>query len=102
MRDLVDDLVVLTGVPAAAGTAALHTVRELLRQSYDCCEFSTVVVMHSLIAAEIVLRDRIPGAGKKSLQKFIEQGADAGILTAARQEEYLDYGLKIRNGMAPT
>jgi hypothetical protein len=46
-----------------------------------------------------VLRDRIPGAGKKPLRKLIEQGADAGILTA-RQAEYLDYGRKIRNGMA--
>jgi hypothetical protein len=46
-----------------------------------------------------VLRDRIPGAGKKPLRKLIEQGADAGILTA-RQAEYLAYGRKIRNGMA--
>ncbi|WP_327328769.1 hypothetical protein OG735_41650 (plasmid) [Streptomyces sp. NBC_01210] len=98
MHDLVEDLVVPTGVPEAAATV-LRTARELLRQSYYCYEFSTVAVMHSLIAVEIVLRDRIPGAGKKPLQKLIEQGADVGILTA-RQAEYLDYGRQIRNGMA--
>jgi hypothetical protein len=98
MHDLVEDLVVPTGVPEAAATV-LRTARELLRQSYYCYEFSTVAVMHSLIAVEIVLRDRIPGADKKPLQKLIEQGADAGILTA-RQAEYLDYGRQIRNGMA--
>ncbi|MFD3504334.1 hypothetical protein [Streptomyces sp. NPDC058678] len=87
-----------TGVPEAAATV-LRTARELLRRSYYCYEFSTVAVMHSLIAVEIVLRDRIPGPGKKPLQKLIEQGADAGILTA-RQAEYLDYGRQIRNGMA--
>ncbi|MFF0067000.1 hypothetical protein ACFYRC_36955, partial [Streptomyces sp. NPDC005279] len=80
MHDLVEDLVVPTGVPEAAATV-LGTARELLRQSYYCYGFSTVAVMHSLIAVEIVLRDRIPGAGKKPLQKLIEQGAGAGILT---------------------
>ncbi|MER5853596.1 hypothetical protein ABT126_43525 [Streptomyces sp. NPDC002012] len=98
MHDLVEDLVVPTGVPEAAATV-LRTARELLRQSYYCYEFSTVAVMHSLIAVGIVLRDRIPGAGKKPLQKLIQQGADAGTLTA-RQAEYLDYGRQIRNGMA--
>ncbi|MEU3620038.1 hypothetical protein ABZ725_48320 [Streptomyces sp. NPDC006872] len=48
---------------------------------------------------EIVLRDRIPDAGKKPLYQVIKQGADDGILTA-RQAEYLDYGRQIRNGMA--
>jgi hypothetical protein len=47
--------------------------------------------MHSLIAVEIVLRDRIPDAGKKPLHGLIKQGATDGILTA-RQAEYLDYG----------
>ncbi|WP_260848452.1 hypothetical protein [Streptomyces sp. SLBN-118] len=61
-----------TGVPEAAATV-LCTARELLRQSYYCYEFSTVAVMHSLIAVEIVLRDRIPGAGKKPRQRLIEQ-----------------------------
>ncbi|WP_331756402.1 hypothetical protein [Streptomyces sp. NBC_01568] len=98
MHDLVEDLVVPDGVPEAAATV-LRTVRELLRQSYYCYEFSTVAVMHSLIAVEIVLRDRIPGAGKKPLHQLIKQGADTGILTA-RQAEYLDDGRKIRNGMA--
>ncbi|MER6119783.1 hypothetical protein [Streptomyces sp. NPDC001743] len=51
------------GAPAAAATV-LRTARELLRQSYYCYEFSTVAVMHSPIAVEIVLRDRIPDAGK--------------------------------------
>ncbi|WP_329402857.1 hypothetical protein OG523_01270 [Streptomyces virginiae] len=41
--------------------------------------------MHSLIAVEIVLRDRIPGAGKKPLQQLIKQGADTGILTARQR-----------------
>lgn len=98
MHDLVEDLVVPTGVPEAAATV-LRTARELLRQSYYCYEFSTVAVMHSLIAVEIVLRDRIPGAGTKPLFQLIRQGADAGTLTA-RQAEYLDYGKQIRNGMA--
>lgn len=61
MHALVEDLVVPDGVPEAAATV-LRTARELLRQSYYCYEFSTVAVMHSLIAVEIVLRDRIPGA----------------------------------------
>ncbi|MFE0678665.1 hypothetical protein [Streptomyces sp. NPDC058867] len=86
------------GVPEAAVTV-LRTARELLRQSYYCYEFSTVAVMHSLIAVEIVLRDRIPDAGKKSLNQLIKQGTTDGILTA-RQAEYLDYGRQIRNGMA--
>ncbi|MGW0615871.1 hypothetical protein [Streptomyces sp. NPDC002788] len=86
------------GVPEAAATV-LRTARELLRQSYYCYEFSTVAVMHSLIAVEIVLRDRIPDAGKKPLHQLIKQGAADGVLTA-RQAEYLDYGRQIRNGMA--
>ncbi|MFE2159960.1 hypothetical protein ACFW9M_19355 [Streptomyces lydicus] len=45
------------GAPEAAATV-LRTARELLRQSYYCYEFSTIAVMHSLIAVEIVLRDR--------------------------------------------
>lgn len=98
MHDLVEDLVVPDGVPEAAATV-LRTARELLRQSYYCYEFSTVAVMHSLIAVEIVLRDRIPDAGKKPLHGLIKQGAADGVLTA-RQAEYLDYGRQIRNGMA--
>ncbi|WP_329449269.1 DUF4145 domain-containing protein (plasmid) [Streptomyces sp. NBC_01426] len=89
MHDLVEDLVVPDGVPEAAATV-LRTARELLRQSYYCYEFSTVAVM---------LRDRIPGAGKKPLHQLIKQGADTGVLTV-RQAEYLDYGRQIRNGMA--
>ncbi|MGW1925684.1 hypothetical protein ACWCQ0_41530 [Streptomyces massasporeus] len=94
----VEDLVVPVGVLEAAATV-LRTARELLRQSYCCYEFSTVAVMHSLIAVEIVLRDRIPDAGKKLLHQLIKQGAVDGILTT-RQAEYLDYGRQIRNGMA--
>ncbi|MFE3788496.1 hypothetical protein [Streptomyces goshikiensis] len=70
MHDLVEDLVVPDAVPEAAATV-LRTARELLRQSYYY-EFSTVAVMHSLIAVEIVLRDRIPGAGKKPLHQLIK------------------------------
>jgi hypothetical protein len=98
MHDLVEDLVVPDGVPEAAATV-LRTTRELLRQSYYCYEFSTVAVMHSLIAVEIVLRARIPDAGKKPLHQLIKQGTAGGVLTA-RQAEYLDYGRQIRNGMA--
>jgi hypothetical protein len=98
MHDLVEDLVVPAGAPEAAATV-LRTARELLRQSYYCYEFSTVAVMHSLIAVEIVLRDRIPDAGKKPLHQLIKRGAADGILTA-RQAEYLDCGRQIRNGMA--
>jgi hypothetical protein len=86
------------GVPEAAATV-LRTARELLRQSYYCYEFSTVAVMHSLIAVEIVLRDRIPEAGKKPLHDLVEQGAADGILTA-RQAACLDHGRRIRNGVA--
>ncbi|MFF6786984.1 hypothetical protein [Streptomyces sp. NPDC012510] len=98
MHDFVEDLVVPDGVPEAAA-AVLRTARELLCQSYYCYEFSTVAVLHSLIAVEIVLRDRIPDAGTKPLFQLIKQGAADGVLTA-RQEEYLDYGRQIRNGMA--
>ncbi|MFV0131624.1 hypothetical protein ACLGI4_28685 [Streptomyces sp. HMX112] len=52
--------------------------------------------MHSLIAVEIVLRDRITDAGTKPLFQLIKQGVEAGVLTA-RQAEYLDYGRKTRN-----
>jgi hypothetical protein len=76
MHQLVEDLVVPDGVPESAAT-----------------------VLHSLIAVESVLRDRIPDAGKKPLQKVIEQGAASGLLTA-RQAEFLDDGRKIRNRMA--
>ncbi|MFJ3818135.1 hypothetical protein [Streptomyces sp. NPDC090056] len=72
MHDLVEDLVVPDGVAEAAATV-LRTARELLRQSYYCYEFSTVAVMHSLIAVEIVLRDRIPDAGTKPLFQLIKQ-----------------------------
>ncbi|WP_030196274.1 hypothetical protein [Streptomyces sp. NRRL S-87] len=41
MHDLVEDLVVPDGVPQAAASV-LRTARELLRQSYNCYEFSTV------------------------------------------------------------
>lgn len=58
-----------------------------------------MAVMHSLIAVEIVLRDRIPGASKKPLHQLIKQRAETGVLTA-RQAEYLDYGRQIANGMA--
>ncbi|WP_024759779.1 hypothetical protein [Streptomyces exfoliatus] len=98
MQDLVEDLVVPGGVPEAVATV-LCTARELLRQSYNCYEFSTVAVMHSLIAVEIVLRDRIPDAATKPLFQLIKQGADADILTE-RQAECLDCGRRIRNGMA--
>ncbi|MEV5906249.1 hypothetical protein AB0L81_41310, partial [Streptomyces sp. NPDC052127] len=55
--------------------------------------------MHTLIAVEVVLRDRIPEAGKKPLHGLIKQGATDGMLTE-RQAEPLDCGRKIRNGQA--
>ncbi|MER7576769.1 hypothetical protein [Streptomyces sp. NPDC126514] len=64
MRDLVEDLVVPTGVLEAAAPAP-RAARELLRQSYCCYEFSAPAVMHSVVAVEIVLRDRIPDAGRR-------------------------------------
>ncbi|MFF7183332.1 hypothetical protein [Streptomyces sp. NPDC008121] len=64
MHDLVEDLVVPDGIPEAPATV-LRMARELLRQSYYCYEFSTVAVMHSLIAVEIVLRDRIRERARK-------------------------------------
>ncbi|WP_240810987.1 hypothetical protein [Streptomyces tendae] len=76
----------------------LRTARELLRQSYYSYEFSTVAVMHSLIAVEIVLRDRIPDAGTKPASSSNRAPTTAAL--TARQAEYLDYGRKIRNGMA--
>ncbi|MEU1371973.1 hypothetical protein ABZ454_38680 [Streptomyces sp. NPDC005803] len=88
------------GAPEGAATV-LRTARELLRQSYYCYEFSTVAVMHSLIAVEIVLRDRTPDAGKKPLLDLIKQGAAADGILTARQAEYLDFfDRQIRNGMA--
>jgi hypothetical protein len=78
MHDLVEDLVVPADVPEAAATV-MRTARELLRQSYYCYEFSTVAVMHSLIAVEIVLRDRIPDADKKPLRGLIKQGSADGM-----------------------
>ncbi|MFI8365203.1 hypothetical protein ACIGD1_34250 [Streptomyces sp. NPDC085612] len=56
--------------------------------------------MDRVRAPTVTTHHRIPGrAGKKPLQKLIQQGADSGVLTA-RQAQYLDYGRKIRNGMA--
>ncbi|MGI5371847.1 hypothetical protein [Streptomyces iakyrus] len=55
--------------------------------------------MHSLIAVEIVLRARLPDAGKGATAPAQQQGAAYGILTA-RHAEYLDHGRQIRNGMA--
>jgi hypothetical protein len=98
MHDLAWDPVVPVGVPEAAAMV-LRTARELLRQSYSWYEFSTVAVMHSLIAVEIMLRDRIPDAGTKPLFQLVKRGADASV-RRVRQAEYLDYGRQIRNGMA--
>ncbi|WP_238427348.1 hypothetical protein [Streptomyces adustus] len=98
MHDLVQDLVVPAGVPDAAATV-LNTARELLRQSYFCYEFSTVAVLHSLIAVEMVLRSKVPNAGKAPLQRLIKQAADSGLLTAD-QADLLDTGREIRNKMA--
>jgi hypothetical protein len=58
--------------------ALLRTARELLSQSYHCYEFSTAAVMHSLTAVEIVLRDRIPEAGKQPLHQLIKQALSMG------------------------
>ncbi|WP_190031801.1 hypothetical protein [Streptomyces goshikiensis] len=89
MHDLVEDLVVPDAVPEAAATV-LRTARELLRQSYYCYEFSTVAVMHSLIAVEIALRDCIPGAGKKPLHQLIKQGTHTGAVPAIPKRSAAD------------
>lgn len=98
MHRLVDDLIVPDEVPAAAATV-LRTARELLRHSYFCYEFSTVAVLHSLIAVEMVLREKVPGAGTKPLKQLIRMGAGSGLLTA-EQASMLDTGREIRNRMA--
>jgi hypothetical protein len=98
MHALVEDLVVPEGAPPAA-VSVLTTARELLRHSYYRYEFSTVAVLHSLIAVEAVLRDRLPDAGKKPLHRLIQQAAADGLISA-EQADMLDTGRKIRNGMA--
>lgn len=85
--------------PAAAARWAIGTLvhRPIFRAGGSRCILSTVAVMHTLIAVEVVLRDRIPEAGKKPLHGLIKQGAADGILTE-RQAEPLDCGRNIRNG----
>ncbi|MEH0416124.1 hypothetical protein [Streptomyces sp. B21-083] len=85
------------GQPAAA--TVLHTSRELLRHSYFCYEFSTVALLHALIAMEIVLRAKIPDSGTKPLHALIKQGKESGLLTE-RQTEFLHEGRKLRNRIA--
>lgn len=98
MHALVGDLVIPDGVPEAAATV-LHTSRELLRHAYYVYEFSTVAVTQSLIAVEIVLRDRLAAEEKKSLHDIIKEAAAAGLLTP-EQVDMLHTGRKIRNGLA--
>ena len=98
MHQFVEDLVVPDELPAAPATV-LRTARELLRHSYFCCEFSTVAALHSLIAVEMVLREKLPNAGTKPLKRLIQAGAASGLLTA-EQAAMLDSGRQIRNRMA--
>lgn len=98
MHDIVAGLTVPSGIPQPAATV-LHTSRELLRHSYFCYEFSTVALLHALIAMEIVLRAKIPDFGKKTLHALIKQGKESGLLTE-RQTEFLHDGRKLRNRIA--
>ncbi|MFF3677552.1 DUF4145 domain-containing protein [Streptomyces sp. NPDC002120] len=77
----------------------LHTSRELLRHSCFCHEFSTVALLHALIAMEIVLRAKISDSGTKPLHALIKQGRESGLLTE-RQTEFLHEGRKLRNRIA--
>ncbi|WP_329467934.1 hypothetical protein [Streptomyces sp. NBC_01431] len=56
----------------------LAQAAELLRLSCYCCKFSTVAVMHSLLAVEIALCDRIPDAGKEPLHGLITKASLMG------------------------
>ncbi|MCX0247893.1 DUF7380 domain-containing protein [Streptomyces drozdowiczii] len=98
MHDVVAGLAVPSGIPQPAATV-LHTSRELLRHSYFCYEFSTVALLHALIAMEIVLRAKIPDSGTKPLRALIKQGKESGLLTE-RQTEFLHEGRKLRNRIA--
>ncbi|MFE9927274.1 hypothetical protein ACFYQA_38935 [Streptomyces sp. NPDC005774] len=98
MHDIVAGLTVPSGIPQSAATV-LHTARELLRHSYFCYEFSTVALLHALIAMEIVLRAKIPDSGTKPLHALIKQGKESGLLTE-RQTEFLHDGRKLRNRIA--
>ncbi|MFF2864817.1 hypothetical protein ACFVSX_33650 [Streptomyces rubiginosohelvolus] len=98
MHDVVAGLTVPSGIPQSAATV-LHTARELLRHSYFCYEFSTVALLHALIAMEIVLRAKIPDSGTKPLNTLIRQGNESGLLTE-RQTEFLHDGRKLRNRIA--
>jgi hypothetical protein len=95
MHDIVAGLTVPSGIPQSAATV-LHTARELLRHSYFCYEFSTVALLHALIAMEIVLRAKIPDSGTKPLHALIKQGKESGLLTE-RQAEFIHEGRKLRN-----
>ncbi|MGW0564442.1 hypothetical protein ACWDZ4_28525 [Streptomyces sp. NPDC003016] len=98
MHDVVAGLTVPSGIPQSAATV-LHTARELLRHSYFCYEFSTVALLHALIAMEIVLRAKIPDSGTRPLNALIKQGKESGLLTE-RQTEFLHEGRKLRNRIA--
>ncbi|WP_340555924.1 DUF7380 domain-containing protein [Streptomyces sp. GSL17-111] len=98
MHDIVARLTLPPGIPQPAATV-LHTSRELLRHSYFCYEFSTVALLHALIAVEIVLRAKIPDSGTKPLHALIKQGKESDLLTE-RQAEFLHDGRKIRNRIA--
>lgn len=98
MHDVVAGLTVPSDIPQSAATV-LHTARELLRHSYFCYEFSTVALLHALIAMEIVLRAKIPDSGTKPLNTLIRQGNESGLLTE-RQTEFLHDGRKLRNRIA--
>ncbi|MFF2375029.1 hypothetical protein ACFVUW_11665 [Streptomyces xiamenensis] len=98
MHEIVAGLTVPAGIPQSAATV-LHASRELLRHSYFCYEFSTVALLHALIAMEIVLRAKVPDSGTKPLNALIKQGEESGLLTE-RQTEFLHDGRKLRNRIA--
>ncbi|WP_377268669.1 hypothetical protein [Peterkaempfera sp. SMS 1(5)a] len=78
MHAMVADLV----LPSNASMhvmSAMETSRELIRFSYYRYEFATVAVVHSLVALENVLAERL--AVNKPLQDLIKQADDAGLIT---------------------
>ncbi|MFE0463494.1 hypothetical protein ACFW1A_30000 [Kitasatospora sp. NPDC058965] len=70
-------------LPVAASMSvmsALETSRELLRHSFYRYEFATVAVVHSLIALEQVLTERL--AVNEPLQELIGRASATGLVTA--------------------
>lgn len=90
LPEVVAGLMVPSGISQSAATV-LHTARELLRHSCFCYEFSTVALLHTLVAMEFVLRAKVPDSGTRPLDALIKRGKESGLLTG-RQSEFLHEG----------